>query len=512
MGDGLSSRGRTGRRCPPHGRRPHHRRPRRAGPPLRQGFAKYTSLAFGAAADIAGLQPSFGRTGDAYDNAAMETVWSTIKREIPGSETRTPRQGDVAWCNLVSMPSPEVTAVLTRDRWNTRGILLASMLTFAAITVPANADPITGSSNDCGTSLSDAQYMELIRQVSGSGEQAELSESRAEHLGAMQGVMGVVTFDNKTEILTERGLGAKQLVAIRGAVEAPVGPGVESLVLESCLTTGEIHAASERLSALSLKDSDFMLFGYEPLVDRYVVVTNLPEEIVKSNLELSPDEIVVVAVPNALFKPAAGSRLNDYSPHWAGAQISSPAGICTSGFSVVKAGTRYSTTAGHCPNASYVSGAYSFSTSYTRAASYPSTDAALLGGSTYHNRSYSANDNVSNKPVTVKADPQNGFVYCQYGSQSKRRCFTQSASGQTICFADGCRLNISSANSTSSQSYSIPGDSGGPIVKEFSTYLGARGLIVGNGLLTFDGTTYYYIYYHKISSVESALGATVVLG
>jgi len=24
----------------------------------------------------------FGRTGDAYDNAAMETVWSTIKREI----------------------------------------------------------------------------------------------------------------------------------------------------------------------------------------------------------------------------------------------------------------------------------------------------------------------------------------------------------------------------------------------------------------------------------------------
>lgn len=42
----------------------------------------YTSLAFGAAADIAGLQLSFGRTGDAYDNAAMETVWSTIKREI----------------------------------------------------------------------------------------------------------------------------------------------------------------------------------------------------------------------------------------------------------------------------------------------------------------------------------------------------------------------------------------------------------------------------------------------
>ena len=44
--------------------------------------SQYTSLAFTAAADVAGLQLSFGSTGDAYDNAAMETVWSTIKREI----------------------------------------------------------------------------------------------------------------------------------------------------------------------------------------------------------------------------------------------------------------------------------------------------------------------------------------------------------------------------------------------------------------------------------------------
>jgi transposase InsO family protein len=35
---------------------------------------QYTSQAFTAAADVAGLQLSFGRTGDAFDNAAMETV------------------------------------------------------------------------------------------------------------------------------------------------------------------------------------------------------------------------------------------------------------------------------------------------------------------------------------------------------------------------------------------------------------------------------------------------------
>ena len=44
--------------------------------------SQYTSLDFCAAADVAGLTVSFGSTGDCYDNAAMETFWSTLKREI----------------------------------------------------------------------------------------------------------------------------------------------------------------------------------------------------------------------------------------------------------------------------------------------------------------------------------------------------------------------------------------------------------------------------------------------
>lgn len=34
---------------------------------------------------MAGVQVSFGSTGDCYGNAAMETFWSTIKREIAWS-------------------------------------------------------------------------------------------------------------------------------------------------------------------------------------------------------------------------------------------------------------------------------------------------------------------------------------------------------------------------------------------------------------------------------------------
>lgn len=43
---------------------------------------EYLSDDFAVASDVPNLRLSFGRTGDAYDNAAMETVWATIKREI----------------------------------------------------------------------------------------------------------------------------------------------------------------------------------------------------------------------------------------------------------------------------------------------------------------------------------------------------------------------------------------------------------------------------------------------
>jgi transposase InsO family protein len=43
---------------------------------------QYTSLDFAFAAGNADMQLSFGSTGDAYDNAAMETFWARLKVEI----------------------------------------------------------------------------------------------------------------------------------------------------------------------------------------------------------------------------------------------------------------------------------------------------------------------------------------------------------------------------------------------------------------------------------------------
>jgi putative transposase len=33
-------------------------------------------------ASLAGLSVSFGSTGDCFDNSAMETFWSVLKREV----------------------------------------------------------------------------------------------------------------------------------------------------------------------------------------------------------------------------------------------------------------------------------------------------------------------------------------------------------------------------------------------------------------------------------------------
>jgi transposase InsO family protein len=51
--------------------------------------AIYTSLAFSHRLADFGLAQSFGSTGDAYDNAAVEAFWATLKRELAWIHQRT---------------------------------------------------------------------------------------------------------------------------------------------------------------------------------------------------------------------------------------------------------------------------------------------------------------------------------------------------------------------------------------------------------------------------------------
>ena len=48
--------------------------------PLETG--QYTSYAFGKRCRVAGVMPSMGCIGDAYDNAMAESCFATIEREV----------------------------------------------------------------------------------------------------------------------------------------------------------------------------------------------------------------------------------------------------------------------------------------------------------------------------------------------------------------------------------------------------------------------------------------------
>ena len=80
------------RRRPPAGQAVVHsdrRRPRGSRP---DGGAQYTSWAFGQRLRAAGLLGSMGRVGSAYDNAMMESFFSTLQRELLDRRSWTTRK------------------------------------------------------------------------------------------------------------------------------------------------------------------------------------------------------------------------------------------------------------------------------------------------------------------------------------------------------------------------------------------------------------------------------------
>ena len=54
--------------------------------------SQYTSLAFGNRCQEAGVRPSMGSVGDAYDNAMCESFFATLKKELVHHETYATRE------------------------------------------------------------------------------------------------------------------------------------------------------------------------------------------------------------------------------------------------------------------------------------------------------------------------------------------------------------------------------------------------------------------------------------
>jgi hypothetical protein len=73
----------------------------------------YTSLHFASVTGNSNVRSSFGSTGDAYDNPAMETVWARLKSRSPGSaaaSTSRPGPKHTTTCSSSSKCSTTVNA------------------------------------------------------------------------------------------------------------------------------------------------------------------------------------------------------------------------------------------------------------------------------------------------------------------------------------------------------------------------------------------------------------------
>jgi len=231
------------------------------------------------------------------------------------------------------------------------------------------------------------------------------------------------------------------------------------------------------------------------------------------------DSVRVQVAPQPTSYPAA-SRPHDTSPHWGGALIGTPSGICTSGFSWVSGSTSMMISAGHCyPSGGNVqidgttigtvaSGSAEnwtngTGTVYLTGQSTYRGDISLITMSSGHASSgyIYRGDSASSSYAAVgemwSRSPVSGDQFCTGGSQSGEICdWTVSNVGINHTYSDGQVLR-NGVETSYKQGWCVrPGDSGGPVytvrsdgkVAAKGIINGAKGIINGAGG---GGSDYY---------------------
>lgn len=170
-------------------------------------------------------------------------------------------------------------------------------------------------------------------------------------------------------------------------------------------------------------------------------------------------------------------------------------------------------TAGHCSEGlngrAVWNGNQTAQVGTTEAAHFPDPDLALIDGSAYAARSYSWNDQTTNKAISASAEPTTGVVYCQMGATNLRICAAYSALDVTLEDAGGITRHLAQANGPSGPGMSLGsvGDSGGGVYRELTGgTLSARAVVVAG----FCTVTTCYRWDHKRSTILSTFTATVV--
>jgi hypothetical protein len=204
------------------------------------------------------------------------------------------------------------------------------------------------------------------------------------------------------------------------------------------------------------------------------------------------------------------SRFNDFAPFWGGDKIYHVGTVntyCSSGFAVLKSGTPYMITAGHCYSVGWnisMSSTVPYGTVAFRQWSQNGLDAELIGGQRYGGYIWRGRDSngASFGQVVNAKDPLVPFNdYCSSGWHSLELCGLQST-GINILACDGNGQCSDKLARFAGDTHWLSGDSGGPIfAKVTSSTVGARANIV----FAWNGSSYG----QEWSSMASQWGLTI---
>jgi hypothetical protein len=200
------------------------------------------------------------------------------------------------------------------------------------------------------------------------------------------------------------------------------------------------------------------------------------------------------------------SRRDDVPAFWGGAGISTPIGICSTGYTVQdSAGTRSMVTAGHCAaNGATVTTELGGRVVGTVSGNgLPSQDMELIGGQSYGSFIYVGGvDSSTGNHVASAADSVVGFNnYCHSGRTTGENCGHTSLSNDAlVCTSSGCKSPVTSFNGGT-----LPqgGDSGSPF---YALSVSAPDKHIRGHVIAGGGGTFYA---EKWSRVSARFGVTI---
>lgn len=185
-------------------------------------------------------------------------------------------------------------------------------------------------------------------------------------------------------------------------------------------------------------------------------------------------------------------------------------GRCSVGFNTRAAsGNRYVLTAGHCTNLGGTVSGVGGVIGPVAASSFPGNDYGAIRVSSTSAVStalvdrYSAGSDVT---VTGALNPGVNQGVCRSGSTTGWRCGSVTATGQTVCYPQGCVGGLIRTNVCAE-----PGDSGGSLVTNPGTGTTVRAVGLtsgGSGNCSSGGTTFF----QPVTEPLSVYGLTLITG